>query len=126
FTNVHRILDPGKLFIFDLFTIQGLTEQGRSSDSVMVEADDLTVFDTHQLDYERQMATTRYIIFQRQGANWQRSEGQRILRGFPVQAVGSLLQRAGLKVSGIYQLNLDPYEPGVSQASRVLFWVEKP
>ncbi|NWG15346.1 MAG: class I SAM-dependent methyltransferase [Chloroflexi bacterium] len=126
FTQVHRILEPGKLFIFDLHTIQGLTEQGRSGDAIVTDSTHLSVFVSDEYDYERQMATRHYLIFRRQGESWQRSEARHVLRGFPVQAVASLLQRAGLKVNGIFQLDLDPYEPGVSQASRVVFLVEKP
>lgn len=126
FATVTRILEPEKLFMFDLMTIQGLTEQGRSGDALIADTDDLAAFSTNNYDYERQMATTQYRIFRRQGTDWQRSRAQRVLRGFPVQAVASLLQRTGLKVSGIYQLNLEPYDPGVSQADRVIFLVEKP
>lgn len=126
FTHVQRMLEPEKLFIFDLITIQGLSEQGHSTDGVIVNNDRLTAFNTNQFDYERQMAVSQYILFRRQGDAWQRSQGQRVLRGFPVQAVASLVQRAGLKVSGIFQLNLTPYDPGVSQAARVIFLAEKP
>lgn len=125
FTQVRRLLEPEKLFIFDMYTIQGLTEQGRSADAIVADEPHLSVFVTNAYDYERQMATRHYLIFRRQGESWQRSEARHVLRGFPIQAVASLLQRTGLRVSGIFQLDLDSYEPGVSQASRVVFLVEK-
>lgn len=126
FSNVQRILEPEKLFIFDLHTIQGLAEQGHSGDAVIVDTSDLTAFNRNEYDYERQMATSQYIIFKRQGEDWQCSRGQQITRGFPVQAVASLLQRTGMKVNGIYQLNFEPYDPVLTQASRVIFLAEKP
>lgn len=126
FANAARILEPGKLLMFDLYTIQGLTERGRSGDALIADTDDLIAFSSNEYDYERQMVTTQYRIFRRQGDKWEHSRAQRVLRGFPVQAVASLLQRTGLKVSGIYQLNLEAYDPGVSQAARVIFLVEKP
>lgn len=126
FTLVQRLLEAGKLFIFDLFTVQGLAEEGSRGDYLLHDAPDrLTAMLRNQYDYERQMYTAHYLIFHRHDEGWQRLEARRILRAFPVQAVASLLQRCGFTVNHLVQPDLTPYEPGVSRASRVIFFAEK-
>ena len=126
FKGVHRTLGSNKLFIFDMYTIEGLTQAGLSSDS-MVHDDKakLTVFARNEYDYERQMQTRQYMIFQRDGEVWQRHETTRILRAFPVQAVATLLQRSGYSNISVLNLNLETFESGVSHAPRVIFIAEK-
>jgi SAM-dependent methyltransferase len=126
FKGVHRALSSHKLFIFDMYTIEGLTQAGQSSDSLV--HDDrtaLTVFARNEYDYERQMHTRHYTIFQRAGEAWQRRETTRILRAFPVQAVATLLQRSGYSIMAVLNLNFETFEPGVSRAPRVIFVAEK-
>jgi SAM-dependent methyltransferase len=126
FGNVQRILEPGKLFMFDMSTVQGLTEDGsNSSDMVYNDPRVLTVFGSNEYDYERQMHTRQFLIFQRDGALWARAEAKRILRAFPVQAVASLLQRSGFNIKTLLNTNLEVYEPGVSRAPRVIFVAER-
>jgi hypothetical protein len=85
----------------------------------------LTVFGSNEYDYERQMHTRQFLVFQRSGELWARAEAKRILRAFPVQAVGSLLQRSGFTIKTILNTNLEIYEPGVSRAPRVIFVAER-
>lgn len=126
FGSVARIVEPGKLFIFDMSTLQGLTEDGARGDGMIYDdGKNLTVFGSNEYDYERQMLTRQYLIFQREGELWQRAEAKRILRAFPVQAVGSLLQRAGFNLKTLLNTNLEPYEPNISQATRVIFVAER-
>jgi SAM-dependent methyltransferase len=126
FTGAARILEKGKLFIFDMLTVQGLTETGVTGDNLIHNNPGrLTVVSSNDFDYERQMHTVQYLIFQREGDSWRRSEAKRILRAFPVQAVGSLLQRSGFNAGRILNANLEPYEPGISRAGRVVFVAEK-
>ena len=81
FKGVHRVLGPNKLFIFDMYTIEGLTQAGLSSDSIAHnDRANLTVFSHTEYDYERQMQTLQYTIFRREGVTWTRSEATRILR----------------------------------------------
>lgn len=127
FGNVQRTLDPGKLFLFDMLTVQGLTQDGESGDKLLHNnPQNLSVFSTSDYDYERQMQTIQYFIFQKAGGNWARSEAKRILRAFPVQAVASLLQRSGFTLRTILNTNLEIYDPGSSRAPRVIFVAEKP
>ncbi len=126
FKGVHRVLGSNKLFIFDMYTIEGLTQAGLSSDN-MIHDDKakLTVFARNEYDYERQMQTRQYTVFQRDGDVWQRRETTRILRAFPLQAVATLLQRSGYSIMSVLNLNFETFEPGVSRAPRVIFIAEK-
>jgi SAM-dependent methyltransferase len=126
FSGVSRVLDQGKLFIFDMVTVQGLTEDGHKGDTfVHNDVRKLTVFATNDYDYERQMHTSQYTIFRREGDLWRRSEARRILRAFPIQAVASLLQRTGFNISRILNTNLEVFDPASSRAARVIFVAEK-
>lgn len=126
FATARKILEAGKLFIFDMITLQGLTEASQSAEKLLYDSpESLSVFHTCEYDFERQMQTLRYIIFRQQNGVWQRSEARRILRAFPVQAVASLLQRNGFQIQTILNSKLEGYDPGVSHADKVVFVAEK-
>ena len=126
FGSVQRILEPTKLFMFDMFTVQGLSEDGSKGNGMVYDdTKGLTVFGSNEYDYERQMHTRQLLIFQRSGDLWRRSEAKLILRAFPVQAVASLLQRSGFSIKTLLNTGLETYEPGVSRAPRVIFVAER-
>jgi hypothetical protein len=109
-----------------MYTIEGLTLSGLGSDNIVHDdKTKLTVFTHNEYDYERQMQTRQYMIFQLAGESWQRRETTRILRAFPVQAVATLLQRSGYSIMSLLNQNLETFEPGVSRAPRVIFIAEK-
>jgi hypothetical protein len=125
FKDAYRLLDQNKLFMFDMYTIQGLTEHGTGGDSIDYNQNNLAVFSDNQYDYERQIHERHYFVFHRSGDNWQRHEATRILRAFPAQAVATLLQRCGFQSAQVLTLDFEPFEPGVSRADRVIFMAEK-
>ena len=126
FATAQRILESGKLFIFDLMTVQGLSAGGSSNEQLMHDdGQNVTVFSTKDYDYERQMQTINYLIFRGQNGRWDRSQARRVLRTFPVQAIVSLLQRNKFNIRTIMNNRLENYEPGVSRADRVIFFAEK-
>ncbi|MBI1277994.1 MAG: methyltransferase domain-containing protein [Anaerolineaceae bacterium] len=126
FATAQRILDSGKLFIFDMMTIQGLSPIGSSTEQVMYDdGQSVTMFSAKDYDYERQIQTINHIIFRQQKGSWNRSEARQVLRTFPVQAVASLLQRNRFNIRTILNNRLENYEPGVSHADRVIFFAEK-
>ncbi|MCB9453403.1 MAG: class I SAM-dependent methyltransferase [Anaerolineaceae bacterium] len=126
FKGVHHLLDTGKLFIFDLYTLQGLAEFGREGEHMVYnQPDKLTVFASNQYDYERQMHTQEFIIFRHEGGGWQRTEASRILRTFPVQAVASLVQRSGFEITMVLDTHLNVFQPGATQVPRVIFIAKK-
>lgn len=125
FQSANRVLEPGKLLIFDMYTIQGVTERGQHGDTILHNSDDLIVFTTNIYDYDRQMHTRHFIIFQREGQTWVRREAQRTLRAFPTPAIASLLQRNGFHIRQVLDLRFEPFEPGLSSTDRVIFLAEK-
>lgn len=125
FGCAHQVLEPEKMLIFDMHTIKGLCEQTVSGDAMILNQADLTVISSTSYDYERQVQEQRYLIFQRQGDSWQRSEAVRVLRSYPVQAVASLLQRCGFQVIKVVTTDFNDYEPGLSSADRVLILAVK-
>ena len=129
FDGVRPVLEAGKLFIFDMHTIQGLTVSANVKDSIVVNADDLTVLLQNQYDYERQLSTRRYLIFRHEEAaeskQWNRSEATLILRAFPIQAVAALLQRSGFSSVSVLNLDLSTFEPGTASITRAIFVAKK-
>lgn len=125
FTSVNNVLAAEKLFIFDMHTIEGLCQQGLTSDQIVYNQADLTVITSSSYDFERQIHERRYLVFQRQGDSWQRSEGGRVLRGYPAQAVASLLQRCGFQVMKAVTTSFGDFEPGISRADRIFVLAQK-
>lgn len=124
FQSAYQTLESSKLFMFDMFTIEGLAQTGPGSDR-LDNYQDLTVFTNNLYDYERQMLTRHYTIFQREGDLWRRSEARRILRAFPVQAVASLLQRQKFSNIKVLTTEFEPFDPNTSRAPRVIFSAQK-
>ena len=125
FAAVIQILDAGKLFIFDMHTIQGLTETGEQGEQLLYEDAQLLVVIQHSFDYDRQITHSQHRIFQREGELWRRSDARRTLRGYPIQAMATLLQRTGFEVAAMLTLDLEQYHVGDSSA-RVIFIARKP
>jgi SAM-dependent methyltransferase len=122
---VAKLLDDGKLFIFDLHTIQGLSTSTARPEQVIYDADDLMVILHRLYDHDRQILHLRYTIFQRVNGGWRRAESRRTLRGYPVQAMATLLQRTGYDVAALMTPDFAPHEPGVTSAEHVIFVARK-
>jgi len=128
FGGIYETVKDGRLFVFDMYTIEGLVERFRRGDRLAYrDADDSAmVFSTNDFDYERQVHLRRYAIFKRaEGEFWQRGEANRILRGYPVQAIVALLQRTGFRLSSLLTDNFERYTPNDTRASRVIFVAQK-
>jgi predicted TPR repeat methyltransferase len=125
FAAVLKILEPGKMFAFDMHTIQGLSRAAIQKDFVSYDDGALTVAQTYDYDHDRQILHVRYRIFGREGDLWRRTETRRTLRGYPVQAILTLLQRTGYDVIQPLTTDLQPFDVGVANADRVLFFARK-
>jgi ABC-type ATPase with predicted acetyltransferase domain len=128
FTSIYNVVKEDKLFVFDMYTIEGLVERYKIGDRLVYrDIDDRAmVFSTNDFDYERQVHLRRYAIFKKTDGNlWERSEANRILRGYPVQAIVALLQRTGFRLSSLLTENFERYVPNDSRASRVIFIAQK-
>lgn len=120
--SVSRLLAPDKLFIFDLYTVQGLAAQAECELAIAADSDDLSVTVRQQFDYERQLFTSSYTIFQhRQNNAWSRRTAGRTLRGYPLAAVAALLQRANFGIMALLNLNLEQIDAASMREPRVIF-----
>ena len=121
----RSVLEPNKMFVFDMHTIQGLTERGQIGQRLVYEDAAVMTTTINNYDHDRQMLQKRYVIFQREGELWRRGEVRRILRGYPVQAMATLLQRSGLELTAIVNADFEPFDISVSRAERVIFFARK-
>jgi SAM-dependent methyltransferase len=126
FKVVLRLLEPGKLFIFDMHTIRGFVQLGQNALELVHDDNRLMAVAQHDYDYDRQICQTRFRLFQRDGDIWRRSESVRTLRAYPIQAMASLLQRVGFDSITTLTVNFEPLPQGEHGEGRVLFYARKP
>jgi hypothetical protein len=110
-----------RFFIFDIHTLQGLTARGQDRDRLLHNGDSLAVMVSNRYDFDRQIHEQYFLIFHQANNAWQRHDGTRILRGYPVQAVATMLQRSGFTVKRVITPTFEDFEPGLSQAERIIF-----
>jgi len=123
FNRVNRVLDPGKLFVFDLRTIRGLVE---NNDVVDYDNEtDLLITVRNRFSHETLTLTRQYIILRRQGDGWQRQDEIHTERGYPIQGISTLLERTGFRVAAIVEPGLEPFDPQVDTYGRAVFVAEK-
>jgi 2-polyprenyl-3-methyl-5-hydroxy-6-metoxy-1,4-benzoquinol methylase len=119
-SRAQQLLEPSKMLIFDLHTIEGLVTRAAVPLTQLHNDGALVVNASQQFDYERLILTTSYDIFQKVENGWQRSQTTILQRGFPIQAVTALLQRFGFHVQSMFNSSLDVYDPASSRAKRVI------
>ncbi len=124
FASVAHVLSDNRLFVFDLHTIEGLAHRD-SETGVVVDEDTFTAFLTHRFDYDRQASMGEYILFQRQKAGWHRQHTRRVLRGFPIQVVTALLQRAGFGIMALLNVQLEGIDPASMREPRVIVFAQR-
>jgi hypothetical protein len=122
FVRVHGALQDGKLFIFDMRTIRGLAASAAQSDRVIFDnGGDLLLIARSHFSYETQRSTVHYTIFAQQGnLTWGRADEVHVERGFPVQGVVALLERAGFAVLAVLTADLEPFD-AQEDSERVVF-----
>ncbi len=102
---------PGKLFFFDLRTIRGLAEAGRSDQVVFDNGEDTLIVARNAFNYESLLLTTQYTILRyMDNSGWYRAEETHSLRGYPIQAVVSLLTKTGFKLLQTLTTDLEPVD----------------
>lgn len=124
-SSAFRVLDFGKLFIFDMHTIEGLAT--RLNTRYIHNDEKLMVIATDQFDYERQVNIRQLDIFRRneEQDTWTRQNALLTRRGFPVQAVAALLQRTNFTLMALLNSNFEPIDPSTPRADRVIFVARK-
>lgn len=130
FSRAHQLLEPGKLWIFDLHTIEGLIQRSREGARYLYDDEELIVLANELFDYERNLLTSRYDIFRRDPSNgerggWMRGRATVTRRGYPVQAIAALLQRMGFSVMGMFNTNFETFDPATVRVPRVIYVARK-
>lgn len=112
FQSVYDLLQDERLFMFDMYTIAGLTKRGTQGDQLMFDDDGVTAFIMNKYDYERQMAKRTYVVFWRdERGYWNRLDADRSMRVFPISAVGAMLQRVGFSDVKVLDHTLRALDP---------------
>ncbi|MEL6310046.1 MAG: class I SAM-dependent methyltransferase, partial [Chloroflexota bacterium] len=65
--HIHGLVKAQGLFIFDMYTIEGLVKRNQDGYALEHDADGLTIFAGNDIDYERSIQYRKYIIFREQG-----------------------------------------------------------
>lgn len=121
FAGVSECLSVGKLFVFDLHTIEGLARQADVRDRLIINEADLVVYANNLYNYERQAYTREFIIFQEQDEQWQRTSATREERAYPIQAIATLLKRNGFEIQALLDSRLNAIDPNRPGVLRVIF-----
>jgi SAM-dependent methyltransferase len=124
FQHVHAMLKQEKLFIFDIYTIEGLAQRHQQGDALEYNNNDLTIFTRNNFDYERQVQRREYIIFHRDGEIWHKQDTFRVLRAYPIQGITALVKRSGFEVLHVLNADLSIHNPG-DHTSRVIIMAQK-
>lgn len=99
FRQASLSVQPGKLFVFDLRTIKGLADAEQTPQIVYENNSDLLIMARNTFNYETLQLSTQYILMRyTDQIGWQRAEETHTWRGFPQQAVLSLLAKTGFKL----------------------------
>jgi SAM-dependent methyltransferase len=120
--QVHAVLEPGKPFLFDLRTVQGLANLERTGQSDNFDnLADLTITVQDRFSFETLSNLRNYTIWQRQANGWQRSDEIHAERGYPLTAVVALLDRAGFADVSVLDLSFEPFNVLNDPYGRALF-----
>jgi SAM-dependent methyltransferase len=125
FRQAQAAVQPGKLFIFDLRTIKGLADTVSEPQIVFNNNNDILIVAENTFSYETLLLNTRYIIWRFTSAGWQRAEEVHALRGYPVQAVMSLLAKTGFRLRRTLTPELQPADTNHQEAQRLVFVAER-
>jgi len=126
FRGVHAVLDTDRPLIFDMETIGGLAASAQAPVTVLYDDPrELTVIARARFSFEALCRTTHYTIWRLTDAGWQRSDEHHLARGYPVQAVRSMLERAGFALHALLSPDMQPLDPGHEHPARVVFIAHK-
>src|SRR5215475_2697186 len=85
FRQAQATTNSGKLFIFDLFTIQGLARRDAIDRVLFDNGKDIFIVMRESFNYETLQLIRRYTIMRYTESGWQRAEETHLLRGYPIQ-----------------------------------------
>jgi hypothetical protein len=127
FGKVARALAPGKRFIFDMLTLQGLGEHLGTYQHILDISNRLFITVEATFLFESMALRQYFNIFSVvQEGLWERQTASLTIRSWPQQLILSLLEKVGLEVMGQFTPALKPFDPSNDREGRVIFMVKKP
>ncbi|WP_119067426.1 class I SAM-dependent DNA methyltransferase [Aggregatilinea lenta] len=121
-SRVRGVLEPGKPFVFDLRTVEGLASLERTGQSDGFDnRADLTINVHDRFSYETLSNVRSYTIWQRESGGWQRTDEIHAERGYPLAAIVALLERAGFEDVNVLDLAFEPFNVQADPYGRALF-----
>jgi SAM-dependent methyltransferase len=123
FRQASSALMAGKLFIFDLFTIQGLSRSHDSANVVYDDGSNLTILQREFFSFESLLLNRIYTIWATDRGHLRRADESHILRGYPLAAINSTLAKAGFTLLRTLTPNLVTIDPQTTptSASQLIF-----
>jgi SAM-dependent methyltransferase len=125
--TIFATLEPGKLFVFDMRTIQGLA-QFNGKDRIMFDnGTDATIVTHDEFNFETLALTRHYTVLRYDvpKGGWIRSEEVHTLRGYPATAVLRLANQIGFNMVRTMTLDFENAE-GRTDVDELLFVAQKP
>ena len=124
--GVHRALNPGSLFIFDMNTVYGLGVIWQKRPCEVCQ-DNPEVFEVHRkaYDFETNIATMRITGFMKAGDTWARVEEEHRERGYSLGEIHSALRASGFTVAATWDNPEDMSEPK-PESGRIWVVARKP
>lgn len=127
FQKASQALRPGKRFVFDMFTLQGIAHHLGTAEQVLDVSNRFFMTTQNTFSYENMTLRQNFNIFTLTvSENWQRTSSYLTLRSWPQQLIISLLEKAGLEVMGIYTSSLRPFDVQNDYDGRAIFIAKKP
>ena len=126
FQQVNEHLKDGKLFMFDLWTIRGMATLLGDKDEVLYDDGGIFVTRRNEFSYDAYRLHQYYTFFQKKDdGEWVRGDEEHIQRGYPFNAVNSMLSRAGFEVRHVLTPWMEPYDIDNDDVGRMIIVAEK-
>lgn len=125
FRAVHQALAPEGVYVFDMYSIRGLTESWGTREEIHTATANHFVVTRTVWDYETLSDTKRFWGFTRDGDAWRHWTEEHTAFGYPLTAVQQLLEGCGFDVldrTGWHDGNEVPFSDAVL---RVIFTARK-
>lgn len=125
FSQVNKLLRMEKVFMFDLWTVEGLaTLMGRNTE-VLYDAHGVFATVRNNFSYDSYRLRQQYTFFYERDGRIIRGDEEHMMRGYPVSPVTSMLTRAGFAVRHVLDLSMNPFEHENDLHGRIIVIAEK-
>ncbi len=129
FAHVAAVVAPGKLFVFDVWTIRGLAEVlGTRAAVLSAQPGAPFVVAEYDFQYENLSNKITYTLFTPREAgsvNWARAEEHHILRSFPTEGIVAMLDRTGFDMLSVVDPVMQPFDPQRDAHGRAVFVAQR-